>query len=74
MNPQMIFEILLRILADRVLLFVTLFLNFALFAYAVYEPDPWRFGVALAFSITVFFPVLRTKSALPTPQQEREAA
>jgi hypothetical protein len=69
----MIFEILLNILADRILLFVALFLNFGLFAYAVYIPDWERFAVAVAFSVTVFFPILRLKTG-GVQSAEREAA
>lgn len=58
MNPTM-FRVLLQILADRALLFVTLFLNFALFGYAVLYPDNLRFATAGLFSITCFYPVLR---------------
>lgn len=71
----MIFEILLRILADRVLLFVTLFLNAALYGYAVYAPDPLRWAAATSFSAFVFLPVLaKTKSRGVFPTEEREAA
>jgi hypothetical protein len=54
-------KILLQILADRALLFVALFLNFALFAYATAYPDNIRFATAGLFSITVFIPVLKLK-------------
>lgn len=60
MNPT-IFRVLLQILADRALLFVTLFLNFTLFGYAVLYPDNLRFATAGLFSITCFYPVLRLK-------------
>jgi hypothetical protein len=73
MNPKMIFEILLQILADRVLLFITLFLNAALFGYAVYAPDWVRFATAVAFSLTVFFPVLKLRAG-GIKNEEREAA
>jgi hypothetical protein len=75
MNSQMIFEILLRILADRVLLFSTLFLNFGLYAYAMYEPNQWRFALSVMFSVVVFFPILqKTKSAQQIAQEQKEAA
>lgn len=75
MDPKMIFEIVLRILADRVLLFVTLFMNAAIYGYAVYAPDPWRWAVAVSFSIAVFIPVLKIKSrGVNTTEAEREAA
>jgi hypothetical protein len=72
----MIIRILMQVLADRVLVVTTLFLNFALFAYAVYAPDNLRFATAGMFSITVFIPVLKLKGgAPPAPaHEEREAA
>jgi hypothetical protein len=60
MNPSM-FKLLLQILADRALLFLTLILNFCLFGYAVLYPDNLRFATAGLFSITVFIPVLKLR-------------
>lgn len=56
-----ILKILMSVLADRVLLVLSLILNFALFAYAIMYPDYLRFATAGLFSITVFIPVLRTQ-------------
>lgn len=76
MTPRQIFEIIVRALSDSVLIFTALFLNFALFMYAILYPDTVRFAVAGLFSITVFLPVLKIKGAGQTPSrsQEREAA
>ena len=76
MNP-IIIRILMQVLADRVLVVTTLFLNFALFAYAVYQPDNLRFATAGMFSITCFLPVLKLKGGAPqaAPRfEESEAA
>lgn len=56
-----VLKILMAVLADRVLLVVSLFLNFALFAYCIAYPDYLRFATAGLFSITVFIPVLKTQ-------------
>jgi len=76
MNPQMIFEMLLRILADRVLTFVALVLNFGLFVYAIVYPDVIRFAVAGLFSLTCFAPILRTTRGnnAETFRETRQAA
>lgn len=76
MNQRMIFEALLTVLSNGVLIFTTLILNFALFAWAVYEPDYLRFATAGLFSITVFIPVLKIKSGQTRNivSEEREAA
>ena len=57
MNP-IIIRILMQVLADRVLVVTTLFLNFALFAYAIANPDLTRFAIAGMFAVTCFLPVL----------------
>lgn len=76
MNQRMIFEALLTVLSNGVLIFTTLILNFALFAWAVYEPDYLRFATAGLFSITCFYPVLRMKTtqSRQVSNQEQEAA
>lgn len=75
MTQKQIIEALFRVLADRTLLFLTLVLNFALFAYAVIYPDLTRFATAGMFSITVFIPTLKWKGGQPAESnQEREAA
>jgi len=61
-------------LADRVLLVVTLILNFALYSYAMYDPNQWRFALAVMFSVVVFFPILQKTKSASQIAQEREAA
>ena len=73
MNQRLIIEAMFKVLSDRITIFVALFLNFTLFAYAVWQPDYIRLAVAGLFSITVFIPVLKTSNT-GTNQQEREAA
>lgn len=76
MNQRMIFEALLTVLSNGVLIFTTLLLNFALYAYAIYDPDYLRFALAGMFSITCFYPVLRMKTtqSRQVSNQEQEAA
>jgi hypothetical protein len=41
----------------------------------MYEPNQWRFALAVMFSVVVFFPILqKTKSASQIAQEDREAA
>jgi hypothetical protein len=61
-------------LADRVLLVVTLVLNFLLYAYAMYEPHNLRVALAVMFSVVVFFPILQKTKSASQIAQEREAA
>ena len=74
MNSLLIVKYLLNILADRVLVIVSLFLNFALFAFAVIYPDYIRFATAGLFSITVFIPVLKLKTGAHAEQMRQEEA
>lgn len=75
MNQRLILEAVFKILADRVLTFAALLLNFALFVYAVAYPDYIRFATAGLFSITVFIPVLKLKNVNERQSsEEREAA
>ena len=46
-----------RILAERVLTFVAMFVASGLFAWAMYEPDYIRLATACAFAVLVFFRV-----------------
>ena len=48
----------LRILNQRVLALLTLFMAFALFCWAMYMGDWLRFAVAGAFGFIIFLPVL----------------
>ena len=59
MNQEMIIKVFIELFAYRSFLFLALLLNFSLFAYAVYQPEPMRFATAGMFSITVFIPVLK---------------
>jgi hypothetical protein len=54
-----LFKFVLEALSIRSLVFLTLLCNFSLFLYAIIFPDYIRFAVALAFSVSVFIPVLR---------------
>lgn len=65
-------EILMKVLADRALLFLTLILNFGLFAYALYQPTEYRIAIATIFSLTVFVPILRTERRSHGKQTSRE--
>lgn len=71
MNPMMM-RVLFQILADRALLFLTLLLNFALFAYAILYPDNLRFATAGLFSITCFLPVLKWRGGKTADGQTAE--
>lgn len=46
-----------QVLAVRVLLIITLFLSFSLFAWVMYEPDYPRILTATIFAVVVFLPV-----------------
>jgi|APFre7841882630_1041343.scaffolds.fasta_scaffold619025_1 hypothetical protein len=48
-----------KVLSARVLLFVTLFLTFSLFCWALYLPGYERITTAVAFAVLVFLPVIR---------------
>lgn len=73
-----VLEILMAVLADRVLIMVSLLLNFILFGYAVIYPDYLRFATAGLFSITAFIPVLKIQGGRyankRTVQETDEAA
>lgn len=71
MDPT-ILRVLFQILADRALLFLTLILNFALFAFATVYPDNIRFATAGLFSITVFIPVLKWRGGKTADGQTTE--
>jgi len=79
MNLRQTIEILMKVLADRSLIMLTLLLNFALFAFSVYQPSELRVGLACAFSILVFIPILRherrnSDARKDTVYEERDAA
>ena len=74
MNQRLILEAVFKILADRVLTFTALLLNFALFVYAIIYPDYIRFATAGMFSISVFIPVLKLKGHTESQQREDLAA
>ena len=73
-----IFEILMKVLADRSLVLVTLMLNFGLFAYAIYEPTEFRIIIASIFSVTCFLPILyherKQKGRVTDGQEDLQAA
>lgn len=58
MNSTTIVKILLEVLTDRALLFLTLLLNFGLFAYAMAYPIDNRIVIAALFSVLCFLPIL----------------
>ena len=65
------------VLGDKVILFVALFLDFALFGYSVLYPDLTRFAIAGMFSITTFLPMLHyheKRKGNVQQIQEQEAA
>jgi hypothetical protein len=58
MDWATILRITLEVFKDRSLLFLTLLLNFGLFAYAMAYPNDQRLWLAAGFSLLVFLPVL----------------
>jgi hypothetical protein len=54
----MILQALMQILADRMILLLSLFLTFSLFCWAMYEPENNRLILAFSFALSVFLPVL----------------
>ena len=56
----MILQALMQILADRMILLLSLFLTFSLFCWAMYEPENNRLILAFSFALTVFLPCLFT--------------
>lgn len=58
MDWQTILRITLEVFKERSLLFLTLLLNFGLFAYAMGNPNDQRLWLAGGFSLLVFLPVL----------------
>ena len=76
MNQRLILEAMFKVLADRVLVLVTLVLTFALFAYSIMNPDYVKFSIVGMWAITVFIPVLKLKGGdvRQSVIEEREAA
>ena len=54
----MILQALMQILADRMILLLSLLLTFSLFCWAMYEPENNRLILAFSFALSVFLPVL----------------
>lgn len=48
-------QVALAVLSARALVWVTMLIAAALFGYAMYAPDPMRFGAAVAFTLLVFW-------------------
>ena len=49
----------LKVLSVRIVMVLTLFMTFSLFAYVVYDPEWQRVAAATLFAVLVFFPVTR---------------
>src|SRR5262245_63721541 len=66
------------VLGDKIVLVLSMLLNFSLFAYATIYPDFTRFATAGLFSITVFMPILlygrRKADVVQKAGEEREEA
>lgn len=54
----------LKVLSSRVLLVLGMLLTFALFAWTMAAPDPYRLGAACAFAVLVWWPTSRMDRAL----------
>ena len=58
-----------KVLSSKIYLFVTLFLTFTLFAWAMYDPNTLRVAIATLFSLIVFLPVVRADGKLKEEKQ-----
>ncbi len=47
----------IRMLSDRVYIWVVLLMSFTLFGYAAMKHEPWSFAVACAFTALVLVPL-----------------
>lgn len=50
----------MRVLSTRIVMILTLLMTFALFGYAMWQPDYLRLACATAFALFVFLPVKRS--------------
>lgn len=48
----------IKVLSVRIVLIVVVLLTFALFAWAMELPGPYRLGTAVAFAVLVFLPTI----------------
>lgn len=62
-------QVALAVLSAKFLVWTTMFITAAMFAYALYLPDAMRFGVAVAFALLVFWRVTWSEKQQP-PQGE----
>jgi len=68
MNEQQVKALLvfinvgMKVLSTRIMLFVTLLLSFALFAWTMYCPTNERIFASTLFAVLVFLPVIRADS------------
>ena len=51
-----------KVLSARLILILTLFLGFSLFAWSMADPTHERIAIATLFSVLVFLPVIRADS------------
>ena len=60
-------HVALRVVTDRALTWATMLITAAMFGYALYLPDPVRFGVAVAFAVLVFWRVTWVEKSKQPP-------
>ena len=57
LEPLTILNDALRVLANRVAVWVALGMSFGLFAYSIVKIDPWRILAASVFTLLVYVPL-----------------